>query len=71
MKEEWIKAASAMGGMVHYGAVDCTQEQELASQFGIQGSFDRISTVLLIRRFPYDQDLQPHQQAAYGLPECP
>ena len=40
MKEEWIKAAGAMGGMVHYGAVDCTQEQELASQFGIQGSLE-------------------------------
>lgn len=54
MKEEWIKAAGAMGGMVHYGAVDCTQEQELASQFGIQGLFGLFSTSLLMLRFPYD-----------------
>ena len=54
MKEEWIKAAGAMGGMVRYGAVDCTQEQELASQFGIQGLFCRFPTSSLIHRFPYD-----------------
>lgn len=39
MKEEWIKAAGAMGGMVRFGAVDCTQENGLASQFGIQGLY--------------------------------
>ena len=37
MKDEWIKAAGAMGGIVHFGAVDATVEQSLASQYGIQG----------------------------------
>ena len=37
MKDEWIKAAGAMGGIVHFGAVDSTVEQGLASKYGVQG----------------------------------
>ena len=37
MKDEWIKAAGAMGGIVHFGAVDSTVEQSLAARYGVQG----------------------------------
>lgn len=34
---EWAKAATALKGMVKFGAVDMTQHQELGGPYGIQG----------------------------------
>ena len=37
MKDDWIKAAGAMGGIVHFGAVDSTVEQSLAARYEVKG----------------------------------
>jgi protein disulfide-isomerase A6 len=37
MKSAWVEAAEALKGKVKVGAVDCTAQQGVCSQYGIQG----------------------------------
>lgn len=74
MKDEWIKAANAMGGIVHFGclwwlllclgAIDSTVEEGLAREYGIQG-FPTIKIFSPLNKNPTD-----YQNARQAKPFC-
>ncbi|KAK8798829.1 hypothetical protein WA158_007913 [Blastocystis sp. Blastoise] len=55
MKDDYIKAANAMSGIARFGAVDATEEKQLAQKYNIQG----FPTVYIFN--PADKEPQQYQ----------